>query len=351
MTTTKATLDEIAQRAGVSIRTACRVLNGEGGKGARRDAVERAERIRAVAHELGYRPNQAARAMREGRFGTVGLVLSRGRSTSTVATGLLQGIHDQLALHDMHLAVARLSDDQLGDQQVLPGLLREQMLDGLLMGYSHNEPPALTELIARFRIPTIWLNNKRPEDCVHPDDYQGARRATEYLLGLGHRRIALWSHTTLASAHHYSVRDRRQGYVDVMKAARRRRLVWERDMRPHTHEQGGDDRIAHGRDWLNSEPRPTAILADNAGSATVAMMAALSLGLRVPHDLSILFVDQGLQDPAGLGLSRFWTDAANMGRRAVDELLAKIADPSEPRAPLAMPYELFRGCSCAPASP
>ncbi|MDA3963570.1 MAG: LacI family DNA-binding transcriptional regulator [Planctomycetota bacterium] len=340
------TLDEIAKRAGVSSRTAYRILNGEGGKGARKDAIERAERIRAVAHELGYRPNQAARAMRDGRFGAAGLMLSRGESTSTVQSGLLQGVHDGLAEVGMHLTVARMSDDQFRDERYLPGALRDQMLDGLIMAYSHNEPPELVALLERYRIPTVWVNNARAGDCVCPADREAARLATEHLLKMGHKRIAYWSFSMPGG--HYSIADRRAGYCDAMQAAGRRPVIRERELVTTTAAREGDDFLAVAREWLDVKQRPTAIVGESQGVGLVASMAVLALGLRYPEDVSIMFVDQNVEDVGGLALSRFYCQAAAMGRAAVHELTAKIADPSTIRTPVSVPFTLFTGRTCAP---
>lgn len=343
---TTISLETVAERAGVSTRTAYRVLNGEGGLGKRRDAVERAERIRQVAHELGYRPNQAARAMREGRFATAGLVLSRGETTSSTAEGLIKGVHDGLAGHGMHLAVTRLSDDQFADERYLPGLLRELTVDGLLMYYTHDEPAELHDLIERYRIPTIWINNARPHDCVHPADHEGARQATAHLLELGHRRIAFWAFGD--GGGHYSNAAREAGYGEAMAAAGLSPLVRRRELHPQRLDRRGDDFVAVGRDWLQADPGVTAVVGGSHGQALVAAIAALSLGLRVPEDLSIIFVDQSLEDTAGLGLTRYWAAASEMGRAAVDELVAKITKPGRKRRPVTIPFRLFDGRSVAP---
>lgn len=345
ITTSTALLDEIARRAGVSSRTAYRVLNGEGGKGQRCDAVARAARIHAVAHELGYRPNQAARAMRVGRFATAALLLGRGESTSTLAHGLLAGVHDQLADEGMHLTLARMTDEQLSDQRYLPGALRELMLDGLLLYYTHGEPPELEALLERFRIPTIWINNARLQDAVYPDDEAGARLATEQLLALGHRRIAWWSFS--AEEGHYSMAARRAGYRATMRAAGLEPEIRQQPLQAQQLDRPGDDHLAVARAWLTGE-RPTAVLGQSGKVGLVAAIAAFSLGLRIPEDLSVSFTDQSLDDVGGLGLSRCWCAASTMGRTAVRELVARIAAPDRPRSAVVIPYQYFAGRSCAP---
>lgn len=346
MPTSETLIDAIARRAKVSPRTARRVLNGDEGKGLRSDAVQRAEQIRAVARSLGYRPNAAARAMREGNFGTIGLALSRGKSTSTLGKNLLAGVHDELEQRGLHLAVTRLSDGQLADDRYLPGLIRELMVDGLLMHYTHQEPPELVALIQRFRIPTMWINNQRPDDCVHPDDENGARLATEHLLELGHRDIAYWTFSNAVN-NHYSVVARRAGYLRAMQAAGLPPTVVEKPLAQHEPRSLGDDFIASGRAILRAQPQVTAVVGGGHNEAMIASIAALSLGWSLPRDLSVIYVDQSIEDLGGLGLTCFTASQVALGRLAVVELMAKIAHPDQSRPPVRTPYTLFASRSCA----
>src|SRR2546421_5430565 len=103
------TIKEIARRTGMSIPTVGNIL----GRSADRYSAKTQQRIRQAAQELGYKPNSSARAMRQGRFGCAALVLSRSKQQthSHIPAGLLDGLDDALARHDMHLTVARLTDE------------------------------------------------------------------------------------------------------------------------------------------------------------------------------------------------------------------------------------------------
>src|SRR4051812_6816320 len=118
------TIKEIAKFTGLSVPTIGNVLGGSAG----RYSAQTRARVVEAARELGYRPNSTARAMRRGRVGCAALILSRShpQTHSHVPPGLLDGLDDELALHNMHLAISRLSDEQLSDQS-LPKVLREYM--------------------------------------------------------------------------------------------------------------------------------------------------------------------------------------------------------------------------------
>src|SRR5690349_18023437 len=105
------TIKEIAQHTGLSIPTVGNVL----GRSAGRYSQATRQRVMKAAQELGYRPNSSARAMRSGKIGCAALVLSRSHPSilSHIPLGLLDGLDDELAQHNMHLTVSRLTDEQL----------------------------------------------------------------------------------------------------------------------------------------------------------------------------------------------------------------------------------------------
>src|SRR3954454_10618540 len=223
------TIKEIARRTGLSIPTVGNVL----GRAASRYSAETRQRVLKAASDLGYKPNASARAMRQGRVGCAALVLSRSKQQthSHIPNRLIDGIDDELARHDMHLTVSRLTDEELSDNDFVPKVIRQHMADGMIVNYTHEIPPAMLELIRAHHTPAVWLNAKLDSDCVYPDDFRAAETATAQLIGMGHRRIALlhliaqqpWgSSVSFAQAlrrFHYSVGDRAGGYVCAMRAA------------------------------------------------------------------------------------------------------------------------------------
>jgi LacI family transcriptional regulator len=146
------TLKDVAARAGVGHPTASTVLSNSGS--GKYVSDETRLRILRVADELGYQPNQSARTMKTGRFGSVAYLLS----SETFRTGgtedsLLHGIYDTLAEHDKHLMLVKLSDDFLTNETVMPRILREWTVDGLLVGLTTDVPPKMIELVRRHHIP------------------------------------------------------------------------------------------------------------------------------------------------------------------------------------------------------
>jgi LacI family transcriptional regulator len=347
------TIKEIARITGLSIPTVGNVL----GRSADRYSAETRRRVAEAAQALGYRPNSSARAMRQGRTGCAALVLSRSRSQthSYIPAGLLDGLDDELALHNMHLTVSRLSDEELSSDDFVPKVLREHMADGMIVNYTHGIPPTMLDLIHAHHTPAVWLNAKLKEDCVYPDDLGAARSVTGELLKLGHRRIALvhlvsrLTHTGAFAQNkaqmHYSALDRAAGYASVMLDA-----GLEPQVLSHERYIEQDEHMDVCLTLLGGANRPTALLAYSENEALSLIVAARALGLEIPRDLSIVVFA-----PIGIWIGGYQLSAAaiptmEMGHRAVRMLLRKLQEPDAACAPEPIGYTLSDAGTVGPAS-
>jgi len=349
-TAANTTLHTIAQRAGVSLTTASNVLN-RNRVGKRSDAVANARKIRKIADQLGYRPNMAARAMQTKRFNAIGLLRSVAPSSGGISGGTVYEIEKVAAADNLHVVMGELSDAALSSEGAMPKILREWAADGLLVAH-FNPPQPMIEMIARFRVPTVWVNAKGEHDCVYSEDYGSTRSATEHLLGLGHRRI-LYSGPKAGS--HFSARDRAAGYSDAMAAAGLTASFFHEPL--STLEKPADPVEGAGRfrDVLNRDDRPTAIL--HLGSITKWYVSALRLGLSVPGDLSLM----SIRDPQSVASHVISPDIDGrviaaidipvwaVGAQAVRMLQQKIETPAEPIPARSIPYSFVTGQTCGPA--
>ena len=158
-----------------------------------------------------------------GKFGCVAPLVSNWHQRVYLTQGLLRGICAQLAEHDMHLTIAQLPDEQLTAEGVVPKILRQWMVDGILIEYIAGIPQRMVDLIHQYSIPSVWINSKQPADCVHPQDFEAGQQATQRLLAFGHRRICFVNFSypredDLADLH-YSQADRQAGYEHAMRQA------------------------------------------------------------------------------------------------------------------------------------
>jgi LacI family transcriptional regulator len=199
---------DIAAAAGVSVPTVQRALN-RANKETWVGTRARAERIRRLAAELGFRKNVAARTMRSRQFNQVGVLLrdvSGGNLLDATLFEIMLGINAGLEEADHSLTVVRFSEASPRE----PRPFRENMLDGLVVLGSvpsevETRAVALVEKVVWVES-THWLE----QDCLRRDELAAGRLAVEALHRAGRRRI-LYLGPTASSASHYSCRERVSG--------------------------------------------------------------------------------------------------------------------------------------------
>ena len=335
------TLKDVAARSGVSVRTACEVL---GGPRAHLYAATTREKVRLAAQTLGYRRNHFARAVRLGRFGAVGLLVPAG-TLGNLPPGLLSSIDSTLNEQGMILIVAHQS--AMGAD--VP-LLQELAIDGLLVDHRGQiQSPAL-EFVYSYPVPLVHMNAQGPVDCVFADALAAAREATEYLLGLGHRRIAF-----LDTEHHpfFTLADLATGYRQAMAAAGlkahcRILPVGEfGDLRKEVAYQ--EVRHAAIVDWFRSKDRPTAVIASISSDAMLVQTSALRMGLQFPRDLSLVTFSDWIVNQHGQPITTLFYASHELGEISVNMLLERIRRP-EAIPSRTVPYRLVEGCTTGPAA-
>jgi len=324
------TIQMLAQRLGVSAMTVSYALRGKG-----RIGPQTREKILQAAQELGYRPNASARATRTGRFGCIGLVNSADPDFSYTPYPLMWGIESAVEALSSHLTLARMPMDSAGQQpSTPPKFLREGLVDGLLMNYTHAIPEALRQALSASRTPCVWINAKLAADCVYPDDRGGSRILTERFIANGHKRIAfaVYEHgSKQREAAHYSVGERIAGYSEAMRAAGFPARIIQYPDAPPAREW-----LECSRRWLNQNERPTAIVAYRTSTARPIRMAAVGLGLG--SEVSVATFSEWHNEDEGIGIQSILIPFCNVGQAAVQMLKRKMLEPDVMQAPLAVPY-------------
>ena len=273
------------------------------------------ERILEVAHELGYPgPDPAARSLRRGRTGSIGLLF--GEALTYVfrdpgAVEFLRGLAEGTARHNTVLQlIAALDAD---GEEGAASLLANAIVDGLVVWTLPDRHPLLR--LARERnIPLVIHGSPRLDDVpfVGIDDRAAAQAAAEHLVALGHRSLAVISQPFGPSrrARHrdgaktgrpgYRVtRERLAGYRAAATAATPQPAALDiYEVAVNSRDEGRRAALA----LLQPTPRPTAVLAMSDELAVGALAAARELNLRVPDDVSVLGWDDSpsarASDPA-----------------------------------------------------
>jgi len=329
-------LEKIADEAGVSVRTVQRVLSNAL-KESRPSAAARASAIRAIATRYGYLPNHAAKAVRTGRFGAVALLSSADPTRKVLFPGMLWALQSGLRERGVHLILAQMPEGEVSRTEDLPVFLRQASVDGLLVYHNRSVPAGLIRAIRGCRLPTVWVNIKRGADCVYPDDFDAAKRATELLIDHGHREIAMLS---FATGDHYSRADREKGYKQALASYALKPRI-ER-VTPANLPMG--DRAAAAAAWLKKR-RATGVVCYEQRDAMPLLTAALRLGLRVPGDLSVVCMHDAEADLAGITIDTLQIPTERMGQAAVEMLDAKIEDQAAPLSPRVLGFEHRRGAT------
>lgn len=330
------TIKQVAEASGFSVPTVSQVLNDKG----HLYRLETRERVLATAQQLGYRPNSYRWALRTGKFNSLGLLLSSPTGPGSMYPNTWRGVAEQAAACDMHLTIGHIQGEILADAEKTPKLLREWCADGLLINYLSQCPPEILQQIERHHIPAIWLNSKLDHDCIYTEDLAAIRGATEHLIQLGHQRIGYVCHQYSS---HYSVADRKAGYLQAMAKAGLESLILtgEPQMTPPRRREAF-------RRWLLAPHRPTALIACAMNDAMTALYVAEQIGLEVPRQLSLIATHDGELDLAGVAMARVRMPSVELGRQAVKMLLQKIANPKRRLAPRTLAMPLEAGETCAP---
>ncbi len=325
-----ATIAQIAEAAQVSRQVVSKVLNG--GRSSAGAGPQTRERIERFARELGYRPNSAAKAISTGRFGAIGLVMSQHRHQSTVFAEMLRGLHEGLDADAYHLSVNFIDDQRLVSEEMLPKVLGQAMVDGMILNYTHAAPERMVELIKRHAMPTIWLNAKRERNCVHIDDFGGAGQATRRLLAMGHRRVMYADFTgeyETAQEMHYSRPDRMAGYEAAMREAGHEPLTI---LLP-----AFEDMIGTAASILSGPSAPTAVIGYGLPEAEAFAYAAYAKSLRIGDVLRLVTFAANLP-PGGPLIDVYELPEREMGRAAARAVLRRIDDGGKPLAPITVPF-------------
>lgn len=338
------TLKQIAINAGVDISVVSRILNGKADQ--YRISQKCQEKVKKVAMELGYVPNAYAVGIKTGEFHCVALLQSGMSGKSYLPEKLVSEIHKNLEKGDKHLLLANLPENSNED---LPKIFRSLMADGLIVNYYQDLPPLIKRAIDKTSMPTVWMNYKMQYNAVYPDSYSAAKKATEYLISLGHKRISYCNvyFNDLRPNAHYSVSERRLGYTDAMKEAGLETM----DITP---EHRVDDEMEKQKklfyDTLNRPDRPTAMLLYWSYSIPPVQMAAYRLGLNIPNDLSIITFACESHQRIGLTATAMLEPETDMGSQAVAMLEHKMKTREKNTPSVKLDYLFFDMGTCAKVS-
>lgn len=331
----RATVHDVARLAGVAIGTVSRVVNG-----APSVTEEMRAKVNGAITQLGWTPNAAAQGMRGVSARMIGFIFSDIRNP--LYSAMVKGAEDALSEKGYMLVVAS-SNSQPSREVALTALFTRRRADGLLLTVEEESDPDMLRAINAARFPVVMIERELtlPIDTVGADHCNGTFQATEHLLSLGHRRIALIS----GGKTNRVGRDRLRGYLQAHKYAGIQHDPDLLRLDSFASEYG----FRETQLLLGMKQRPTAIISSGMHLLSGVLEAVRMKGLDIPGDISLIASnDTELARLATPAISVIRYDPYALGREAALQLLRRI-NREAPQAPIRIeiPTEFVLRQSCA----
>ncbi len=336
----RVTIKDVAAKAGVSRQTVSRVLNEEG-------VVAEATRARVLAtiDELGYRPNAIARSLVSQRTYTLGL-LTADFSDYTHAR-IIEGAEAEAREHGYLIFVSGAEHSPEGEPLCCSPLLSQHQAEGLFIVY-HGSDQDSYELFEHIPpdLPVVTIGyapNREDIVTVGIANYQGARQATQHLLGLGHRRIA---HIT-GPMQMYAGQERRRGYTAALQEAG----ITPEDSWVASGDWSSSSGYHAAQQLLNRNLDFTALFVQNDRMAMGALQALREHKLRVPQDVAVVGFDNIPSTPYfDPPLTTLHQPNYELGRTGARLLINLINNQPAPSVPIRLATRLIIRSSCGAES-
>lgn len=276
------TIREVAEHAGVSVKTVSRVLGGGRGVGAKTMA-----HVEQVMSELDYHPSAAARSLRGHGAGAIALIADQLTMTPD-AFAIVRGVQSACNAAGKLLMIGEAAG-QVSTLEQLYVEFRRQRAEAIILATMRYRAIELPERLAHGNL--ILVNCFDPLGrfpAFLPDDEGGAYAATHRLLELGHRRIAYLGLDGTLSSH----LARRAGYLDALRS-------FDAPVDPRLIRSGGRDDADEAFDALPDlldmlmglDSPPTALLCGDDKMAMRVFNVLHARGFKVPHDISVVGYD------------------------------------------------------------
>ena len=340
----RATIFDVAERAGVSIKTVSRVVNNEPNV---REATR--ERVSKAIQELNYRPDRSARTLAGNRTHLIGLVYDDPANYEIPSAGYVirmqQGALDACRNANCELLIhpCNFKDKNVGQQ--LQSMIDNAKPDGIVLAAPLSNMPKIVRAIGSTNTPFVRVSsgqNNGNHFAVSMNDRECSAEMTRYLASLGHQRIAFLNGDPM----HAAVQIRYDGYLDGLRQCGiefAEELVFAGDNSIGSGEVGAEKLLA-------LDQPPTAIFAANDDMAAGVMRVADRLGIDVPGQLSVAGCDDvALARQVFPALTTIRQPLSAMAKRATEELIQRSRGKSQLSGEEVFPAALVIRDSTGPA--
>ncbi|MEU6080006.1 LacI family DNA-binding transcriptional regulator [Streptomyces sp. NPDC047108] len=312
----RVSLKDVAERAGVSIKTVSNVVNNY-----QHITPAMRARVQHAIDELGYRPNLTARHLRKGRTGIIALALPE--LANPYYAELAGAVIDVAAEHDYTVLIDVTGGRRRQEAQVGQGF-RARVTDGIILSPLELRPEDLRN--RDDDAPLVLLGERGdgvPYDAVAIDNVAAARTAVRHLTGLGRRRVAFLGGRTDDTAHPAHLRLR--GWREVL--ATQGVEAPDHLIAPTNGWDRADGAEAMTR-LLDTDEPPDAVFAYNDLLAIGALRVLSQRGVRVPEDMAVMGFDDIAESRFGaITLTTIAPDKRAIARLAIESILTRLQDP------------------------
>ena len=324
---------DIAEMAGVSITTVSHVVNGT-----RAVAEETKAAVLRAIETTGYTGDAIARSLVTGGTRSIGMAISLVANPYFAA--LMHAIEREASANGYTVLLADTHDTADTERDVVRAL-RSRRVDGLLITPAPGDGSVLGELVS-LDVPTVLmdrLTTRTDIDQVGSENIQATSALTAHLASLGHRRIGM-----ISGAPGLTTSDER--VLGYRLGLGRSGLSWSQDLVACGHSSRDGGGLALSTLLALPDP-PTALVVANDSMMVGVLHEARRRGLRIGEDLPVVVYDDvewaDLVDPP---LTTMAQPIDEIGRRAVQLLLARLADPGRPAETVRLPPTLRHRASC-----
>ena len=277
----KATINDVAKQAGVSIKTVSRVINNE-------TSVRQLtrEKVQLAVEELNYQPNLSARNLAGAKSFSVAYIYDNPNAYYII--DMQEGILSACKQHGCELLIHPCDAKNKNITEEVVNMVKHARIAGLILTPPLSEMPEFVKTLVELdvKVVRIMSGDVAPDElspCVMVNDRDAAQTITQHLIDLGHKDIAFIA----GDAEHMSTIERYKGYRRALKASNidfDKSLVIEGDY-------SFDSGVSGAKQLMSSESkntRPTAIFSCNDEIAAGALFAARLMNISIPEQLSIV---------------------------------------------------------------
>jgi LacI family transcriptional regulator len=330
------TIKDVAKKANVSIATVSRVLNES-----KPVSPQVKEKVMKAVEELGFNPNPVARSLVMKKSRLIGVLISD--ISNMFFSVLVSGIEKE-CFRQKYTTLLCSTNGNTERELYYLNLLKKQYVDGVII-FTSTPKEEHIQFFENNPIPVVFKSYVDRENsrfsCINIDDYQAFYDATQYLIDLGHEKIGMFG-----------------GPLSVKDSGYHRYIGFRKALADHAlefHEkwflEGNYDittGYTRGRKLFSMKEIPTAVCCVSDTIAIGAIRAAEELGLRVPHDISIMgFDDIPIAEAYRPGLTTVRQPIIEMGIQSAQMLIQQIQDrENHSHDTRILPHEIIARESC-----